>query len=45
MRIQPITSIDELLKHDRPYPRFAPVILCDRSLWEKAMGWLKGWRS
>lgn len=30
-----LTSIDEVLKHDISYPAFTPVILFDRSPWEK----------
>lgn len=35
MKPQPITSIDELLKHNTPYRECTPVILFDRSLWQK----------
>lgn len=39
MKLKPISSIDELLKHDAPYPAaFTPVILCDRpSPWLKRL--------
>ena len=33
---KPLVSIETLLlKYDRPYPAFAPVILFDRSPWQK----------
>lgn len=44
-RLSPIRSIEELLKQDRPYPVCTPVILFDRSLWQKFVGLLKGGRS
>lgn len=35
MKLHPITSIDELLKHDAPYSDSAPVVLFERSRWHK----------
>jgi cell wall-associated NlpC family hydrolase len=34
-RLSPMTSIDELLKYDRTYPDFAPVIICNASRWQR----------
>jgi hypothetical protein len=35
VRPKPITSIEELLKHDVSYPASTPVIVCDSSPWRK----------
>jgi len=38
---KPLASIETLLKYDRPYPAFTPVILFDRSLWQKFVALFK----
>jgi|HubBroStandDraft_3_1064219.scaffolds.fasta_scaffold1552246_1 hypothetical protein len=38
MKPSPITTIKELLGYDVPYPAFTPVILFNRSLWQKFVG-------
>jgi len=44
MKLKPITSITELLKHDAPYPvSTVVVILFQRSAWRKLSGYLL-WR-
>ena len=43
-RLKSITSIEELLKHDAPYPvSTVVVILFERSAWRKLSGYLL-WR-
>jgi hypothetical protein len=39
--IRPLASIEELLKHDRPYPAFTPVMLFDRTPWQKFVALFK----
>ena len=41
LKLEPITSISDLLLHDSPYPRFRPVILSGHSLWRKFVDSLK----
>lgn len=38
--LKPITSIDELLKHNVAYPEFTPVVFANRSLWQKLISFL-----
>lgn len=40
MNFKPLT-IDEVLKHDVSYPACSPVILFDRSLWQKFVAKLR----
>jgi len=39
--LKPLT-IEEVLERNSSYPRFTPVILFDRSLWQKFIGLFKG---
>jgi hypothetical protein len=39
---KPITSIEKLLEQDVPFPRFTPVMLFDRSPWQKFVALFKG---
>lgn len=40
--IKPLTNIEDVLEHDRSYPPCSPVILFDRSRWQKFVGIVKG---
>jgi hypothetical protein len=45
MKIKPLTNIEDVLKYDSPeLLPFTPVMLCDRSLWQKFAAALKGSR-
>jgi hypothetical protein len=39
--LKPLASIETLLKYDRPYPAFTPVMLFDRSPWQKFVALFK----
>jgi hypothetical protein len=38
MKRTPITAIEELLKYDGSYLAVTPVVLFDRSVWQKFVG-------